>query len=93
MQYKNLKRKALIIGKPCIWSIISVLAESENKTINITALVAKTNSNYRTVMKCIDYMKKLQIVEVIVMDRLRLIRLLDSPLAKLMLEVIRSVKG
>lgn len=90
--YNELKSKALSIGKPCIWSIVSILMETENKTINITALVSKLNSNYDTVTKCINHMKNLNLVEEIRIGRLKLIKLLDNDLTQLMINVIEIVK-
>ncbi|MCC6015753.1 MAG: hypothetical protein LM582_01750 [Desulfurococcaceae archaeon] len=90
--YNNIKRLASIISKPCIWSIISILNESTDKTLNITALTSKLNSNYRAVSRCIEYMKKLNIVEEIVIGRLRLIKLLDTRLAQAMDKVLNELK-
>lgn len=90
--YSNLKKIANIVGKPCIWSILSILMETEHKTINITALISRLNSNYRTVSRCINYMKNLQIVEEVVIGRLRLIKLLDNQLTQSMLDIIRGLK-
>lgn len=90
--YTNLKRTASIVGRPCIWSILSVLMESENNTINITSLIYKLNSNYRTIVKCLNYMKKLQMIEEMTIGRLRLIKLLDNPLTQSMLYVLRELK-
>ncbi|MEM4514103.1 MAG: hypothetical protein QXZ41_06335 [Ignisphaera sp.] len=91
--YGDLKKLAFIIGKPCIWSIVSVLMESDDKTINITSLVSKLNSNYRSISVCLDYMKKLNIVEEVVIGRLKLIKLLDTPLTQAMSIILKEIKG
>ncbi|MEM4788937.1 MAG: hypothetical protein QXM55_04415, partial [Ignisphaera sp.] len=91
--YNELKKLAFVIGKPCIWSIVSVLIESDNKTINITSLVSRLNSNYRSISTCLDYMKKLNIVEEIVIGRLRIIKLLDTPLTQAMSIILKEIKG
>ena len=69
-----------------------VLVESESKAINITALVSKLNSNYNTVMRCLNYMKKLQIIEEEVIGRLRLIKLSDNELTKQMLKLTEKIR-
>lgn len=92
-RYRELKRISTFIGKPCVWSIIMLLMETENRAINVTALVSKLGSNYRAVMRCINYMKSLQIVEEVVIGRLRLIKLLDNQLVKAMLEIAKELKA
>jgi len=89
--YNMLKNKVSIVGKPCIWSVLSVLIESENNTLNITALISKLNSNYITISKCIDHMKKLQLIEEIKIGKLRLIKLADNNMTKLMINIIKSL--
>jgi len=80
-----------IFRKPCIWSIINILNNTEDKTLNITALITKLNSNYSAVSKCIEDMKALGIVEEIHIGRLRLIKLKeDNRLTKLMADIIKS---
>jgi len=90
--YSYIKKLAAILSKPCIWSIVSILNESTDKTINITALIAKLNSNYKAVSKCLEYMKKLNIVEEVVVGRLRLVRLLDTQLTQAMNTIIKELK-
>lgn len=90
--YDHLKKLAIVIGKPCIWSIVSILSESNNRTMNITALISRMNSNYRAVSKCLEYMKKLNIIEEIIIGRLRLIKLLNTPLTQAMNTIIREIK-
>lgn len=92
IRYNVLKKMASIVGKPCIWSIISILIESDSKATNITALVSKLNSNYRTIIKCIEYMKKLQIVEVMTIGRIRLVRLIDNQLTRFMIGIMKELK-
>lgn len=91
--YNELKKLAFVIGKPCIWSIVSVLMESDNKTINITSLVSKLSSNYRSISICLEHMKKLNIIEEIAIGRLRLIKLLDTPLTQAMSIILKEIKG
>lgn len=92
MYYNRLKKLATLISKPCIWYITSALMEAEDKTMNITALISKLNSNYRTISRCIDYMKRLQIVEEIPIGRLRLIKLLDNTLTHTMISILKEIK-
>jgi len=80
-----------IFRKPCIWSIINILNNTEDKIINITALISKLNSNYSAVSRCIEDMKMLGIIEEIHIGRLRLIKLKeDNKLVKLMTDIIKS---
>jgi len=80
-----------IFRKPCIWSIINILNSTEDKIINITALISKLNSNYSAVSKCIEDMKILGIIEEIHIGRLRLIKLKENnKLTKLMTDIIKS---
>lgn len=90
--YKNLKRLAILISKPCIWYITLALMETEDRAMNITALISKLNSNYRTISKCIDYMRKLQIIEEVQIGRLRLVRLLDNALTHTMINILKEIK-
>uniref|UniRef100_A0A7C2VLU0 ArsR family transcriptional regulator n=1 Tax=Ignisphaera aggregans TaxID=334771 RepID=A0A7C2VLU0_9CREN len=92
VHYNSLKRTAHLVGKPCIWTIVSVLMESEDKTINITSLISMLNSNYKTVSKCLDQMKRLNIIEEISIGRLRLVRLLDTPLTRAMTEILYKIR-
>ncbi len=89
--YNMLKNRVSIVGKPCIWAVLSVLIETENNTLNITALISKLNSNYTTISKCIDHMKRLQLIEEIKIGKLRLIRLTNNDMAKLMINIIKSL--
>lgn len=91
--YSNLKKLASLIGKPCIWSIVSVLMESDDKIINITSLVSKLSSNYRSISICLEYMKKLNIIEEVIIGRLKLIKLLDTPLTQAMSTILKEIKG
>ncbi len=80
-----------VFRKSCIWSIINILNDTEEKIINITALISKLNSNYSAVSKCIEDMKFLGIVEEIHIGRLRLIKLKENNrLTKLIIDIIRS---
>ncbi len=92
--YRNIARDSdfkRIFRKPCIWSIINILNSTEEKIINITALISKLNSNYSAVSKCIEDMKFLGIVEEIHIGRLRLIKLKENNrLTKLIIDIIRS---
>ncbi|MDK6028272.1 hypothetical protein QPL79_02695 [Ignisphaera sp. 4213-co] len=75
---EDVKKKIDVFGKPCIWNIIALLSSIDSKTINITSLVSKLNSNYNHIMKCIELMKSFDMVREIRMGRVRLIKLNDK---------------
>ncbi|HIP56586.1 MAG TPA: hypothetical protein EYH02_00735 [Ignisphaera aggregans] len=78
-----------LLSSRCTWLILAILKERKSGMINITALVNKLNSNYRTVNKCIEHMKKLGLVEDYKIGRLRLIKVNEnSELLKRMFELL-----
>jgi len=78
-----------LLSSRCTWFILAILKERKSGMINITALVNKLNSNYRTVNKCIEHMKKLGLIEDYKIGRLRLIKINEkSELLKRMFELL-----
>jgi len=86
---EHVKKKIDVLGKSCIWSIIAHLNYVDNKTINITSLVNKLNSNYNYIMKCVELMKSLNMVQEIRMGRVRLIKLnTDNEYVKAIINIL-----
>lgn len=86
---ERIKKKIDVLGKSCIWSIVAHLNSLDEKTINITSLIAKLNSNYSYVVKCIDLMKSLDMVQEIRMGRVRLIKLnTDNEYVKAIINIL-----
>lgn len=75
---EEIKKKIDVLGKPCVWSIIAILSTIDTKTINITSLISKLNSNYNYVARCIESMKSFDMVNEIRMGRVRLIKLNEN---------------
>ncbi len=95
-EFHGIQRERLealkLLSNRCVWLILAVLKNRRSGMINITALINKLNSNYRTVNKCIEYMKRLGLVEDYRIGRLRLIKVNEqSELLKRMLELIDTV--
>ncbi|MEM0026774.1 MAG: hypothetical protein QXT53_03100 [Ignisphaera sp.] len=86
---EKIKKKIDILGKPCVWNIIAILSITDAKTINITSLISKLNSNYNYVMRCIELMKSFDMVNEIKMGRVRLIKLNeDNEYVKTILNIL-----
>jgi len=96
-EFQDIQREHLetlkLLSNRCVWLILAVLKNRRSGMINITALVNKLNSNYRTVNKCIEYMKGLGLIEDYRIGRLRLIKANEqSELLKRMLELIDTIE-
>ena len=86
---EKIKKKIDVLGRPCVWNIIAILSTIDAKTINITSLISKLNSNYSYVVRCIELMKSFDMVNEIKMGRVRLIKLNeDNEYVKTILNVL-----
>lgn len=89
----KLKNRAYIIGKPCVWAIAALLNSTKDKTLNITSIISNLNSNYSTIIKCIEYMRALNMIHEIKLGRIRLIQLnCNNEVVRAMLNILNSVK-
>ncbi|MEL9939897.1 MAG: hypothetical protein QW632_01745 [Ignisphaera sp.] len=86
---EKIKRKIDVFGRPCVWNIIAILSTIDAKTINITSLISKLNSNYSYVVRCVELMKSFDMITEIKMGRVRLIKLNeDNEYVKTILNVL-----
>lgn len=86
------KSRAHIIGKPCVWTIVALLNSTKDKALNITSIVSNLNSNYSTVVRCIEYMMIFDLVHEVRLGRIRLIQLnYNSEIVRAMLDILNSV--
>ncbi len=82
--YELFKRK-------CVWKIITVLLDSPACILNISALISRTGLSHSTMTRCLDIMKKFDIVEVSTIGRLKLVRLnVDNELVKIFMQLLRN---
>ncbi len=88
----EIKNRAYIIGKPCMWAITALLNSTKDKTLNITSIVSNLNSNYSTVIRCIEYMRSLNMIREIRLGRIRLIQLnCNNEVVRAMLNILNNV--
>uniref|UniRef100_A0A7J3QEZ1 ArsR family transcriptional regulator n=1 Tax=Ignisphaera aggregans TaxID=334771 RepID=A0A7J3QEZ1_9CREN len=88
----KIKSIAYTIGKPCIWAIIALLNSTKDKTLNITSIISNLNSNYSTIIRCIEYMRTLDMVHEVRLGRIRLIQLnCSNEIVKAMINILNNV--
>ena len=86
---EHIRRKIDVLGRPCIWNIVAHLNSLDDKTINITSLITKLNSNYNHIIKCVELMKSLDMIQEVRVGRVRLIKLnVDNEFVKAIIDIL-----
>lgn len=76
-----------------MWAIIALLNSTKDKTLNITSLISNLNSNYSTIIRCIEYMRAFGMIQEIRLGRIRLIQLnCDNEVVKAMIDLLNNIK-